>query len=197
MTAPEAPSLAMEMPAGPADVAPLVVAAGVPEVYSSGEPGASGPTMREQLLALYVAGPNDLRAAVRGLSDNQLDTPQGDGQWSARELVIHLADAELHGIARMRRIIAEPGSALQPYDQDRWVRALATATPLELALDLFAALRRVGAEILRTASDAQRARTCLHPEHGKLSLDELLQTHALHAEHHIRQLRAFRATQGW
>jgi hypothetical protein len=46
------------------------------------------------LLDAYLAGPNQLRSAVAGLSREQLIARPVAGRWSALEVVCHLADTE-------------------------------------------------------------------------------------------------------
>ncbi|HEU4565052.1 MAG TPA: DinB family protein [Gemmatimonadaceae bacterium] len=152
--------------------------------------------LHDDLLATYLTAPDRLREAVAGLADAELAaTPPGGGR-SLLQLVVHLADTELHALARIRRIIAEPGTRIEPYDSERWVQSLAPVTPVDAAIDLFAALRRAGAAVFRAATPEQRARTCFHPDRGNVSLDELLQLQALHAEQHIGQMREMRERLG-
>jgi hypothetical protein len=153
--------------------------------------------LHDDLLATYLTAPDRLREALAGLGDEQLGAAAPDGGWSLKQYVVHLADTELHGLVRMRRVVAEPGTHLEPYAHDRWVRMLVGMTPVDAAVELFAALRRAGAAVFRAATPDQRARTCTHPEHGPISLDELLQAHTLHGEQHIAQIRAGREARGW
>jgi hypothetical protein len=52
---------------------------------------------RPLFLAQLAEEPAKLRAAVAGLSDSQLDTPYRPGGWTLRQLVHHLADAQVIG----------------------------------------------------------------------------------------------------
>jgi hypothetical protein len=157
---------------------------------------APGP-LHDDLLATYLTAPDRLREAVAGLDDDQLAARPSEDARSLLETVVHLADTELHGLARIRRVIAEPGTRLEGWDREAWASALTAVTPVDAALDLFAALRRAGASALRHATPAQRAHTCIHPVHGPISLDGLLQLLTLHAEQHIDQIRRLRGARGW
>jgi hypothetical protein len=144
---------------------------------------------RDRVLAAYAAAAGALREAVGGLSADELRARRLDDGSSIARVLVHLADSELHGVVRMRRIVAEPGSTLQPYDHDRWLGALADVTSPDAALELFAVLRRIGAEMMRAATPAQRAQRCRHPEHGEVTLDLVLERHAEHAARHIGRIR--------
>ena len=56
---------------------------------------------------------------VSQLSDSQLDA-SSDGSWSARQVIHHVADSEAQSYARLRRLIAEPGTQIQGYDEAGW-----------------------------------------------------------------------------
>ncbi len=53
------------------------------------------------------------------LSDSQLDKSSNES-WSARQVIHHVADSEAQSYARLRRLIAEPGTQIQGYDEAGW-----------------------------------------------------------------------------
>ncbi|NIV93009.1 hypothetical protein GWN42_09460 [candidate division KSB1 bacterium] len=75
-----------------------------------------------ELTEIYAAGPERLRAVVKDLSLADLSAYPQAGKWSIKEIVLHLADAEIMGAARIRQTFAEPGSTFAVYDQDVWAR---------------------------------------------------------------------------
>jgi hypothetical protein len=58
------------------------------------------PDRRAALVARYEAGPDVLRAAIEGLTDEQLDHRPADGGWTPREVVHHCADSEMTSAIR-------------------------------------------------------------------------------------------------
>ncbi|NBQ35709.1 MAG: hypothetical protein EBU16_04285, partial [Actinobacteria bacterium] len=69
-----------------------------------------------QLASEYDAATNYFLDAVKKLNSADLDKPKSDG-WNARQVIHHLADSESQSCARLRRLIAEPGSMIQGYDE--------------------------------------------------------------------------------
>ena len=68
------------------------------------------PTPRNEPMALiddYLAGPGLLRQAVAGMSRDQLLARPIPGKWSTLEVICHLADFEIVGADRIKRVIAE------------------------------------------------------------------------------------------
>jgi hypothetical protein len=141
------------------------------------------------LLARLEAGTDRFAAALRAVAPEDLDRPAAPGQFSPRELALHIVDAEIVGAARLRWVAAEPGSVLKAYHGDVWAREMRYADqPLDSALQLFAVLRRSTADMLRALPDSAWANTGKHEEGGLMTLEELLACHCGHAEEHIREL---------
>lgn len=148
------------------------------------------------LLDVYARGPDRLRLAMKGMPDEVLRAHPIPGKWSALEIVLHLADSEVVGAARIRLVLAADQPPLPGYDQDRWSRdmryAAADAARLEQSLDLFGALRGASLPLLRAAAPADWSRTGIHAEHGRVTLRNLLELYADHSERHIAQVLARR-----
>ena len=56
------------------------------------------------LIVQYLAGPQLIRQAVFGMTDEQLDAAPIAGKWSTRQVVCHIADFEPVYADRMKRI---------------------------------------------------------------------------------------------
>ena len=59
------------------------------------------------LIDNYLDGPQLLRKAVAGMSQEQLVARPIPGKWSTLEVICHLADFEIVGADRIKRVIAE------------------------------------------------------------------------------------------
>ena len=49
-----------------------------------------------------AAAPGALRAAVKGLSEEQLETPYREGGWTVRQVAHHIADSHMNAFVRLR-----------------------------------------------------------------------------------------------
>ena len=79
------------------------------------------------LLEVFAAGPERLDRALHGLDDEHLAAqPRRGDRWSARQIVAHLADAEIMGAARVRQILSQSGRECAFYDQEVWEEEVAT-----------------------------------------------------------------------
>ena len=130
-------------------------------------------------------------ALASQLTEVELDKPQTDS-WSARQVVHHVADSEAQSYARLRRLIAEPGSLIQGYDESRWGENATLGykeLPVENSLDVFRAVRTSSLEILKRLTDEQLGNAGIHTESGEYTVRTWLETYINHPIEHAAQIR--------
>lgn len=115
------------------------------------------------------------------------DRSYAPGKWSARQILIHLAQTELALTTRARFALAEPGYAAQSFSQDDWI-PLDAAADARTALDAYVAMRRLNVAMWRSLTAAQLERAFSHPEYGELTVAWIMAQMAGHDIHHLRQL---------
>ncbi len=140
-----------------------------------------------QLLTQYAEGPGRLRAAVAGMTDEQLDARPVAGMWSTRQVICHLADFEPIYADRMKRVIAEDEPTFFGGDPDVFAARLAyDARNVEQELLLIEVVRGQMLRILGTLATEDFARLGRHSVDGPLPLTTLLERITNHIPHHIR-----------
>ena len=139
------------------------------------------------LLSAYERQIADLRAAVAGMSIEQLRSRPIAGKWSTLEVVCHLADCEQFFADRMKRTVAMDRPLLLGADGFRYPEPLRYQEhDLDEELDLIAITRRQLASTLRRIDPSAWQRTAVHSETGLVTLRQLL-LHAInHLHHHLR-----------
>jgi hypothetical protein len=145
------------------------------------------------LLERFRRGPEVLAMVLTGVFGEEEDFAIAPGKWSIRQIVAHLADAELVGAHRLRQVIAEDNPTLIAFDQDAWTRNLdyAARKPKQ-SLETFRRIRAENYELLKGLPEAAFERSGNHTENGAMTLRRLLEGYAEHAETHARQLQAIR-----
>lgn len=134
----------------------------------------------------YLAGPEQLKQAIAGMTAEQLDAAPIPGKWSTRHVVCHIADFEPVYADRMKRVIAESEPTFFGGDPDVFASRLAyDRRDVEEELQLIAAVRRQMAHILHTLSEDDFQRVGHHSEDGPLALETLLQRISDHIPHHV------------
>ena len=146
------------------------------------------------LIDEYLAGPQKLRDAIAGMTDEEIDAAPISGKWSTRQVICHIADYEPIYADRMKRIIVEENPTMFGGDPDVFAAGLAyDERDIEEELQLLEAVRKHVARILKTLKPEQFERTGNHSEDGPISLEVLLQRITNHIPHHIAFIEEKRA----
>ncbi|MGO9260256.1 MAG: DinB family protein [Bryobacteraceae bacterium] len=144
------------------------------------------------LLERFRRGPELLAVVLTGVFGEEEDFAL-PGKWTIRQIVAHLADAELVGAHRFRQVIAEDNPTLIAFDQDAWVDRLdyAHRKPKQ-SLETFRRIRAENHELLKSLPPEAFARAGNHSQNGRVTLAQMLEGYAQHAESHARQLQETR-----
>lgn len=153
---------------------------------------------RKMMIDMIRQLPVKLRDAVKGLNDEQLNTPYGPGKWTVLQVVHHLADSHMNAFVRMKLILTEDHPTLKPYEQDDWARTReASQYPIESSLNIIFGLHERWCNLLSSVPEAAWKRTAFHPENGEISLVDLLKIYSAHGEKHVGHIMGLRKAKGW
>lgn len=134
--------------------------------------------------------PSELRAAVAGMTDGQLDTRYREGGWTARQVVHHLADSHLNSVIRFRLALTESQPAIKAYDEKKWAELPDAARgPIEMSLRLIEGLHARWASLLAAMTPDDWRRTFVHPDRGVTTLEVNLRIYGWHCRHHLAHIR--------
>lgn len=161
--------------------------------------GDNSAEARDRHIGDLAALPDRLRDAVRGLGQEQLDTPYRQGGWTVRQLVHHVADSHMHAYLRWKSALAEDSPVVKPYDEGVWARMPdVQRVPIETSLDLLHSVHQRLVSVMHSMSDADFNRGYFHTEHRReFPLHEVLAMYAWHGKHHTAHVTALRGRNGW
>jgi len=147
----------------------------------------------QTLLERFRRGPELLAVVLTGVFGDEEDYASAPGKWTIRQIVAHLADAELVGAHRFRQVVAEDMPTLVAFDQDAWASRLdyARRKPKQ-SLETFRRVRAENYDLLKGLPEAAFERSGNHTANGPMTLRQLLEGYAEHAESHARQLQQMR-----
>ena len=131
--------------------------------------------------------PLRIEALVLGWPADRWERSYAPGKWSARQVIVHLAQIELALTTRVRFAASQDGYVAQPLDQDAWM-PLDDHADGPTALAAYLALRRLNVAMFKGMTPAQRQRTFTHPEYGQLTPEWVAAQLAGHDLHHLKQL---------
>lgn len=140
----------------------------------------------------YKAATDEFLKVVESLSESQLDV-SANGEWTPRQIIHHVADSEAQSYARLRRLIAEPGTEIQSYDEGGWGENETLGykiLPIERSLEVFKSVRSSSLEIVKRLSVEQLDNFGFHSESGQYTVATWLETYIKHPVEHAEQIRS-------
>jgi hypothetical protein len=153
---------------------------------------------KQKCLNDIAQAPANLRAAVKGLSAQQLNTPYRPEGWTVRHVVHHVPDSHMNAYVRYKLALTEEDPTIKPYAEDRWAQLADTqATPVEVSLALLESLLDRWMRLLRSLQSEDWKRTFRHPELGLMSLEKNLALYSWHGRHHVTHITSLRDRNGW
>ena len=153
---------------------------------------------KQKYLSDIEQAPANLRAAVKGLSAQQLDTPYRPEGWTVRQVVHHVPDSHMNAYIRYKLALTEDDPTIKPYAEDRWAQLADTqATPVEVSLALLDSLHDRWVRLLRSLKPEDWKRTFRHPELGLVSLEKNLAIYSWHGRHHVAHITSLRERSAW
>lgn len=150
-----------------------------------------------QQLAIWIQEvkdlPKQLRQALDGFTEEQLDLPYREGGWTVRQVVNHLADSHINSYTRFRLALTEDQPTIKTYDEQLWAELPdAKLAPVEISLQLLESLHLRWGLLLESLSAQDFKRCFMHPELGEVSLDVNVGLYAWHGKHHVAHIVGLR-----
>ena len=109
---------------------------------------------REENIDTLANLPANLRAAVDGLTDGQLDTPYRPKGWTLRQTVHHIADSHINTLCRFKLALTEDEPpTIKPYYEERWAELPDAKMPVNVSLAIIEGVHMRLVKLLRNLSD--------------------------------------------
>ena len=160
--------------------------------------GPPSDEQKQDFIGDVAATPAALRAAVQGLSPQQLDTPYREGGWTVRQVVHHVPDSHMNAYIRYKLALTEDEPTIKPYAEDRWAELEdSKSTPIEVSLALLENVHDRWVRVMRSLKPEEWKRQFRHPEMGVVSLEKSLALYSWHGRHHVAHVTELRKRMGW
>ena len=132
---------------------------------------------RARKIESYGAAYHQLVTALEAFPREMRQFRPAPERWTVHEIIVHITDSEANSYIRCRRLLAEPGSTVLGYDENRWARELRYHDQsTEDALELFKWLRLKSYTLIEDLPDAVWSHTVEHTESGLMTMDDWLDT---------------------
>jgi hypothetical protein len=143
----------------------------------------------DEVAGLLESSGDAFAATLDALTPELASWRPAPGEWCVNEVVGHVIEVEKSGFAgRIRVILGADEPKLPTSDRDQIVkdRDDCARDPKELKQELLE-LRSDSVKLVRSLRPEQLARGGLHPQVGRLTVDDLLHEWVHHDGNHLRQ----------
>ncbi len=104
----------------------------------------------------------------------------------------------MNAYIRFKLALTEEQPPIKPYNEAAWAQLPDNrVTPVDVSLQLLAALHSRWVDVLRCMRPSDFGRTLSHPERGVLALDQMLALYSWHSAHHLAHITSLRERMGW
>ena len=138
--------------------------------------------------------PSAVRAAVAGLTRDQLQQPYRDGGWSIAQVVNHLADSHVNAYVRFKLAATLDNPTAVAYPEAVWAALADAVSPdLDASLSILENLHARWVAFLESLPPDAFDRTYNHSVQGPVTLNRALALYAWHGRHHVAHITGLRA----
>lgn len=163
------------------------------------KPGVFTKDILAEAISVIEQFPGKIKQEVKGLNDEQLDTPYRPDGWTVRQVVHHCADSHMNAFMRIKLALTEDTPTIKPYAEGLWAE-LTDGKNLNIqpSLSIIENVHLRWVTVLRNMKYIEFERCFIHPEKGKeLSLHESTGMYAWHCNHHLAHITNLKKRKGW
>lgn len=145
----------------------------------------------EEAPALY-------EAAVKGLSEEQLNKPYRPEGWTIKQVIHHVPDSHMNAYIRFHWTLTEDHPTIKAYKEASWAELpYLKEVPIELSLNLLKSVHARWSILLKSLSMDDFERTYLHPDYNKVfALKTVVALYAWHCKHHLAHIESLKEREG-
>ena len=139
----------------------------------------------------YKEATDTFLSLINSIASSDLDRADLEG-WTPRQVIHHVADSEAQSYARLRRLIAEPGTTIQGYDEGKWAENPTIGYrnhEIDSSIAVFKAVRQSSYELLLRMEDSLLDNKGIHTESGEYSVRDWLNSYINHPIDHANQIK--------
>ena len=139
----------------------------------------------------YKEATGTFLSLINSLSSSDLDRSDSEA-WSPRQVIHHVADSEAQSYARLRRLIAEPGTTIQGYDEGKWAENEILGYnehSVESSIEVFKAVRQSSFELILRMDEGLLENQGIHTESGEYTVRDWMNSYINHPIDHANQIK--------
>lgn len=114
----------------------------------------------------------------------------GEGKWTVKQILVHLADADSVLLDRIKRVISEPKQVIWAFEQDLWNENLDYKNfPLAISKAVYLANRSMVIYLAEKYYETLGDKEFIHSQTGLRTLKDEFDKVSWHNQGHLEQIR--------
>jgi len=134
------------------------------------------------------AYPSQLKAIVETLTDEEQQLTYREGAWTIKQLVHHIADAQINVYTRIKLALTEENPMIKPFEENGWANLVDSNLPTVSSLQIIEGLHARLAYLLEQLTKEQLDRTYTHPDTGLQTILSTVAFSVWHVNHHLAHI---------
>ncbi|RUL53564.1 YfiT family bacillithiol transferase [Lysinibacillus antri] len=133
--------------------------------------------------------PDQLMKVVGNIKEDDLNRTYREGAWTIKQLVHHIADAQLNYYMRIKLALTENNPTIKPFEENEWAQLPDTELPIAASLKMIAGMNERLAYLLQSITDDQFKTIFTHPIVGIQTIQETIAFCVWHTNHHLAHIK--------
>ena len=155
------------------------------------------PELRKESVQAISDLPENLKAAVSDLNEEQMETAYRPEGWTIRQTVHHVADSHLNAYTRFKLALTEDTPTIRPYAEARWAELADSKMAIDVSLKIIEGIHARWAALLKSMMEEDFQKQLNHPDSGIWTLEKMLALYSWHGRHHTAHITKLRERNKW
>lgn len=138
--------------------------------------------------------PLRLREIAGSLNDEKQQLTYREGAWTIKQLVHHIADAQVNVYTRIKLALTEDNPQIKPFEENAWATLADSSLPIMTSIHIIEGLHARLTYLFEQLTKDQLERQYTHPETGVQTILSTLAFSAWHVNHHLAHIQNALAT---
>jgi len=132
---------------------------------------------------------DQLKLAVSGLNEEQLNATYRPDSWTIKQLIHHLADSHMNAYMRFKLALTEEKPTIKPYFEAKWATLEDYSGSIAPSMKIIEGVHQRWVKLLSSMSEIEYERTYTHPEfNSEFDLREAVCQYDWHCRHHLAHI---------
>lgn len=133
--------------------------------------------------------PARLKEVVESITEEEQLLTYREGAWSIRQLVHHIADAQLNVYIRIKLALTEEKPTIKPFEENGWIALADSNIEFASSLSIIEGLHTRLSYLLKNLHEEQLQKTFIHPDTGIQTVEKTIGFCVWHVNHHLAHIK--------